>query len=79
MFSISKNIANKLVKQALNAKTNLGQLHYAASNFQANLQKLNEKPSEFVKTDKKLVVNPLKHEDFFELNKLVQLEDLFKY
>lgn len=80
MFSLSKNITNRLIKPALNAKTNLSQLHYAASNFQANLEKLIEKPAEIVKTNKKkLVVNPLKHEDFFQLNDLVQVEELFKY
>lgn len=31
-----------------------------------------------VETSKKVVVNPLKHEDFFELNNLVSMEQLFK-
>ena len=79
MFSLSKNITNILIKQVSNARTNLSQLHYATSNFQTNLEKLKEKPAEIVKTDKKkLVVNPLKHEDFFQLNNLVHVEELFK-
>jgi hypothetical protein len=44
----------------------------------ANL-KANETKKELIKDDKKTsIINPLKHEDFFDLNKLVKLEELFK-
>lgn len=34
--------------------------------------------NEKLKIDEKKLINPLKHDDFFELNQTVKLEELFK-
>jgi hypothetical protein len=55
--------------------------HTAVNNFnrlEPSKQISNELPVKTSKTEK-VFVNPLKHEDFFELDNLVSMEKLFKY
>lgn len=60
------------------AKSSSSQLHTSIKSFQSTEQKLQTNPTNLARNAQKKVINPLKHEDFFGVNELVKLEELFK-
>lgn len=74
----------KLVKTTTAAAANLNigktTIQYFNKRFQSQLA--TNDPSTLINTNKnnkqKLIVNPLKHDDFFQVKSLVNLESLFK-
>ncbi len=81
MFSLTRKLLPKNLILNKNLKLE-SKFHLIANNLNNIQPSLSSSSSNNLPTNvqntKKSVVNPLKHEDFFELNDLVNMEELFK-
>ena len=77
MFHFTRQILTKSPLTKLNVEIN--KLPFQSKQGFATQLKPTEQKSEAISLNQsKKVINPLKHEDFFQINDLVTLEDLFK-
>lgn len=86
MFNLAKSLPLYLSKTSLNAnhvKSTSLIKHVTSSHLHStqNSHQLeqNIKNNDLVKTPLKKVIYPLKHDDFFNVNELINLEELFKF